>query len=898
VRVDFSSFTIVVEDNGWGMEESSLREIGNVRHSTTKDISKCTYGFRGEALHSIGMLSVVEIRTRVLGSRFTTSKMVFGGRTLSTIVDNSRNSPGTTVCVRDLFHEWPVRRLAMRRKVQLVRCKEVLQSLSMLNYRSHLTLVDAEANNVVWQVRPVNDLASRVRDVQGLPELQPVEKSCGPYRVHGLLSLLSKGPSKPLAMLYVNKRPLPSTSDLVDLLTSIGPEATTSMHAPTVRKAAIKAARPDAPHLRGQLIPTFILHIECPADECDVLLDPDKSNVFFRDPMELRCLLLEVLRDAACATPPDYAASQYARAVCAQLERSRPRVQVPLGASSGTSSTREHPTTSVHPPSSSSLPTTLSPAAPAPPLASFLHKASSSNDTLLSVPKVAPLLAGLPYASSYPAPTMSAPAQHPEGLPASSFQASLHHPEQVSAESEGHQTEDRQIFPGTSNEGGSVQSSPGNFSDAFFGALRSPEEECILRMSLQVCSTVQRDDPKSQDPNSVESDNRRFSFSSAFFSNSSIRSSLGDAKPFKPDANLLEARNLEEDLRNDDTNHENDQENPHDVHSEGIEEMVPMDFENLDTGEVSDLREIEEISVPSAALPLDVDHVDDLDNGRFRAPKMVAPERSILNLAFTSKERAAPPELTRVTKDMIRNTTTIAQTASKFVLARSGSMLLCFDQHAADERVQLEMLEKQVYGDLSSGIHANQVILAPPESTALSGHELALLSLYGEALKLYGFDFTVPAEAASSSSAAPILVRAAPVVLGVQLSGEDMLSILHQLSEYDPSGVGLQVKPAVVQYVLCSKACRSAIMFGDRLDPTECAALISKLGQCDHPFSCAHGRPSSVVLANDLRAITSLLSEKRTSRSKRAGSDQKLRGNPTKKLRLKELIDVPLASAT
>lgn len=896
MRVDFSSFTIVVEDNGRGMEESSLRNIGNVRHCTTKQMSKCTYGFRGEALHSIGMLSVVEIRTRMVGSMFTTSKMVFGGGTLSTVVDNSRDSPGTTVCVRDLFHEWPVRRLAMRRKVQLVRCKEVLQSLSMLNFRTQWTLIDAEANNVVWQVRPASALASRVLDVQGLPELQPVEKSRGPYRVHGLLSLVPKGPSKPLAMLYVNKRPLPSSSDLVELLTSIGPEATTSMSAPTVRKAAIKAARPDAPHLQRQLSPSFLMHIECPADECDVLLDPDKSNVFFRDPLEVRCLLLEVLRDASHATPPDYAASQYARAVNALLERSLSRMQVPLRLLSSTSSKHVLPPTSVQPPSSSFLPPSISYAAAAPPLASFLQKDPASTDIVASVPKVAPLLAGLPYASSYPVPTMAEPARHSDEFSASSFPVPLQQPEQASVEIK-HQDQDRQVFTGVSSEAGSVQSSPGNFSDSYFGTMRSPEDEGIPRMSLQVCSTVQRDDPKSLDQKSVESDSRRFSFSSAYFSNSSIRSPFDDAKPFKPDdVTLLGARNLDEDLKNDDEIPGDDREdNSHDAH-EGIVEDEAANFERLGASEALEPAGNEEENVPRMALPFIGDHGEDLDDGRFRAPKIIAPDKSILNLASTSRERAAPKELTRVTKDMIRNTTTIAQTASKFVLARSGSTLLCFDQHAADERVQLEALEKQVYGNLSSGMHAEQVILTPPESMIFSGHELGLLSLYGDALRLYGFDFIVPAEAVSSSSAAPILVRAAPVVLGVQLSCEDMLSILHQLCEFDPNGVGLQVKPAVVQYVLCSKACRSAIMFGDRLDPAECAALIGKLGQCDHPFSCAHGRPSSVVLASDLKSITSLLSEKRISSSKRAGSDLRPGGMPSKKLRLKKLMDVPLTN--
>ena len=45
-----------------------------------------------------------------------------------------------------------------------------------------------------------------------------------------------------------------------------------------------------------------------------------------------------------------------------------------------------------------------------------------------------------------------------------------------------------------------------------------------------------------------------------------------------------------------------------------------------------------------------------------------------------------------------------------------------------------------------------------------------------------------------------------------------------------------------------SRACRSAIMFNDTLSQEECAALVKRLAKCSFPFQCAHGRPSMVVL--------------------------------------------------
>lgn len=48
--------------------------------------------------------------------------------------------------------------------------------------------------------------------------------------------------------------------------------------------------------------------------------------------------------------------------------------------------------------------------------------------------------------------------------------------------------------------------------------------------------------------------------------------------------------------------------------------------------------------------------------------------------------------------------------------------------------------------------------------------------------------------------------------------------------------------------MLNSRACRSAIMFNDVLAMEKCKALVKRLANCSFPFQCAHGRPSMVVL--------------------------------------------------
>ena len=69
---------------------------------------------------------------------------------------------------------------------------------------------------------------------------------------------------------------------------------------------------------------------------------------------------------------------------------------------------------------------------------------------------------------------------------------------------------------------------------------------------------------------------------------------------------------------------------------------------------------------------------------------------------------------------------------------------------------------------------------------------------------------------------------------------------LHQLGDTHGSAL---LPPAVIR-ILNAKACRSAIMFGDLLLPTECAQLITALKATQLCFSCAHGRPTMAPLVH------------------------------------------------
>ena len=112
---------IRVSDNGSGIEEADLR-LAFERHATSKisreqDLfSIQTLGFRGEALASIAAVAHVTLTTRT-AARETGLKVQNDGGVITDITE-AACPVGTTVAVRDLFYNVPVRKGFMKKSSQ------------------------------------------------------------------------------------------------------------------------------------------------------------------------------------------------------------------------------------------------------------------------------------------------------------------------------------------------------------------------------------------------------------------------------------------------------------------------------------------------------------------------------------------------------------------------------------------------------------------------------------------------------------------------------------------------------------------------------------------------------------------------------------------------------------
>jgi DNA mismatch repair protein MLH3 len=261
-----------------------------------------------------------------------------------------------------------------------------------------------------------------------------------------------------------------------------------------------------------------------------------------------------------------------------------------------------------------------------------------------------------------------------------------------------------------------------------------------------------------------------------------------------------------------------------------------------------------------------------------------------------------PITMTRLSKQSLSSAEVLAQVDNKFILVRTKActdscsaqdasmpLLVLIDQHAADERIRVEAL----FRDLCSPVvatcssyrsklgHSAQVasvVLEKPLNFTVSRQEWLHFTTHAGKFASWGilFDFadlaTYPEKCRVSNETSYLLcIIALPPSISERCRADArlLISFLRSTVWKYASGPSLTSNPSlnwrersphwVVRLADCpeglidiinSRACRSAVMFNDQLDMSRCSKLVQGLANCVFPFICAHGRPSMVPLGD------------------------------------------------
>ena len=287
-----------VVDDGGGIPTDEL-PLALERHATSKvghdllDIA--THGFRGEALPSIGSVARLLIRSRVRGAQGAGIAMEAGA---VTNVAAASCNPGTVVEVRDLFHATPARLKFLRsERAEGQAVLETVRAAALAHPGVGFALTGPDRRSTDWPARAGEGAGRlRARIAQALGE----EFAADAVLVEGeregtVLTGFAGLPSASRAnglhqFLFVNGRPVRDRQ-----LTG-----------------ALKGAYGDLVP-KGRF-PTAVLFLDLPPGAVDVNVHPQKAEVRFRDPGNVRALIVGAVRAAL-----DRAMGQGARRGTAEL---------------------------------------------------------------------------------------------------------------------------------------------------------------------------------------------------------------------------------------------------------------------------------------------------------------------------------------------------------------------------------------------------------------------------------------------------------------------------------------------------------------------------------------------------------------------------------------------------
>ncbi|GFZ45397.1 hypothetical protein JCM24511_03123 [Saitozyma sp. JCM 24511] len=725
-----------VEDDGRGISREGLRTIGE-RYVTSKERNDeslaplGTYGFRGEALSSIGSLGLVEIITRTDGSRHTYTKVIKDSKVLFEGTSSRALSRpcGTTIIVKDLFHGIPVRQshlAAVPPASILGGCKKVIETLALSRPGVKWSLwedrlVGTSANTGLRRILTLSSAKNSLEVFRslygsaGVERVQNVRVTSAGRRMDGFISLEGSVGKTHQHLLDINNYPL----DRGELHLAISKRFAASRFSVLTDDGL--ADYPSSTHKRKsprrlERHPIYVLNITLPSTDVDASYEPKKGVLGYKDIDSIKGFVLAVVDEF--------------------LRRH------------GFS----HPMTTDHAPEAA-----VSPLRPrAVPSPSLLRQPATSNATGES------------------------PMRSPNKTPLAASRGVL---------STGDTS--RRLLP-FSAPTKRLQSEIGSDSPA--GSARK-RHKWIDDMLADI--------------------------------NPGVFSLTPDRVDIAPDEPISIS--------------------PH--------RASPMFAAR-----------------PSSAPPAQHQR----HHGRLREPPIQAQPLSVSDeVTFAKDALASARILGQVDNKFICCVLAVESVSGTESDQKTGPTLVLIDQHAADERVSVE----RVLRELAEGFINDRVDVTelpePQPMVVLSREEFQQLD-HPTVLRIvrrWGVHLEISTPAADDAAEyRQVKVLSVPSALKARLGRTEAkeatrliklyLPVLHDglgeveaLIEAAESGVkadwgmALRWMPKEMLELANSKACRNAIMFGDRLDQEQCARLIDQLSKTRYPFMCAHGRPSLAPIA-------------------------------------------------
>jgi DNA mismatch repair protein MutL len=186
--------------------------------------------------------------------------------------------------------------------------------------------------------------------------------------------------------------------------------------------------------------------------------------------------------------------------------------------------------------------------------------------------------------------------------------------------------------------------------------------------------------------------------------------------------------------------------------------------------------------------------------------------------------------------DMLRELRVLGQAGKTYLIAEGVAGVYLVDQHAAHERVLLEDLRAALAGRTEQQLLLEPLVLdVPPAAVALVEQARTELAQLGFVIEPFG-----PKQ---------VLIRGVPGVLVDRKPERVVQETLITLAT-NTHGLVIEQHASWSERLAIVLACRSAVRAGDTLALPEMEALLRRLGEASLCRTCAHGRPTAILLSH------------------------------------------------
>ncbi|CAH8361105.1 unnamed protein product [Eruca vesicaria subsp. sativa] len=844
---DYGEDFFQVIDNGCGISPSNFKVLA-LKHHTSKledftDLeSLTTFGFRGEALSSLCALGNLTLETRTKNEQVATL-LTFDRSGLLVAEKKTARQIGTTVTVRKLFSNLPVRSKEFKRNIR----KEYGKLVSLLNAYALIAkgvrfvcsnATEKTPKSVVLSTQGKGSLKDNIITVFGMStytSLQPVSISISDEcRVEGFLSKPGQGTGRNLAdrqYFFINGRPvdMPKVSKLVNELYK---------------------------DTSSRKYPVAILDFVVPGGACDLNVTPDKRKVFFSDETSVLGSLKEGLNEIYSSSSASYTVNrlednseQPDKTGVSSLHGKSNLMSkgIALNVSSKTSDGK-----SIEKEISSSREAELDNSS-TPKVFKFdtKERASKQGKGLSSVHDESLSVTHLNKTASKVLPDVNVTEKVMDASNRSSFaQSTLN--TFVTVGKRKHESISTLLSetPVLRKPPSGCRVEKGRFEVRALAARCTMEDDQVGGMAFskedvtpnEVGSEIENPISPRTHTDNVERHKREHEKPSCFEEPTSenartegdmemiLENNPRSSQPLRPVITVLDSpppqsagpkkfSTLKFSLQN--------------LRKRRLERLSRL----LCTGYVSKSMNTPRPKKCFAAATLELSQPDD-------------EERKARALA------AATSELERLfRKEDFRRMQVIGQFNLGFIIAKLDRDLFIVDQHAADEKFNFEHLARSTV--------MNQQPLLQPLTLELSAEEEVTVLMHMDVIRENGF---LLEENPSAPPGRHFRLRAVPYSKKITFGVEDLKDLISTLgdnhgecsviSSYKTSKTD-SVCPSRVRAMLASRACRSSVMIGDPLRRNEMQKIVEHLADLDSPWNCPHGRPTMRHLV-DLTTLLTL----------------------------------------